>query len=302
MQFSKYHVVAFVLIMTLVGCSNGSDSTNKTSKPTAVKQSEAPASPSTAKLATAAPKKDTALTGTVIETFDSGGYTYIQIDNGQGKIWAAITATPVKVGQDISLINGPVMKNFHSRTLDRTFTEIVFSGGISGQQGAAHGNAATTTATNPHTATPAKANNEASFMKALTSGQENKASTAIDPALATGGSTKAIVNYQELTIPKAKDGFTVAEIFTQAAKLNGKVVKIRGKIVKVSPKIMGTNWYHIQDGSGDPMHNTHDLVVTSSQLADKDDIVVVEGTVAAKKDFGAGYFYEAIIEQAKFTK
>jgi len=107
-----------------------------------------------------------------------------------------------------------------------------------------------------------------------------------------------VVNYQEIKIDKVVGGYTVSEIFSQAAELNGKTVKLRGKVVKFSPNIMGSNWLHLQDGSGDPMHNTHDLVVTTEQKAAVDDVVVVEGVMTAKKDFGAGYFYEAIIEKA----
>jgi phosphopantetheine adenylyltransferase len=65
---------------------------------------------------------------------------------------------------------------------------------------------------------------------------------------------------------------------------------------------MGKNWIHLQDGSGDPMKNTHDLVVTTSETAAKDAVVVVEGVLSKDKDFGAGYRYQAIIEDAKISK
>ena len=50
------------------------------------------------------------------------------------------------------------------------------------------------------------------------------------------------------------------------------------------------------------MKNTHDLVVTTAEKADKDAVVVVEGVLNKDKDFGAGYRYEAIIEDAKISK
>ena len=65
---------------------------------------------------------------------------------------------------------------------------------------------------------------------------------------------------------------------------------------------MGKNWHHIQDGTGDPTNNTHDLVVTSSAIVEKGTIISFEGVLAADKDFGAGYRYDVIIEDAGVVK
>jgi hypothetical protein len=73
--------------------------------------------------------------------------------------------------------------------------------------------------------------------------------------------------------------------------------------MKVSPRIMGRNWIHLQDGTGNPDNKTHDLVVTTSQDPDADwDIITVEGVLAANKDFGSGYTYDAIIEDANIKQ
>ena len=77
---------------------------------------------------------------------------------------------------------------------------------------------------------------------------------------------------------------------------------MKGKVVKFSPSIMGRNWIHLQDGTGDPMKNSHDLVVTSEATVETGQVVVAEGTLAAEKDFGAGYKYDAIIEQATVSQ
>ena len=118
------------------------------------------------------------------------------------------------------------------------------------------------------------------------------------------GSGKAVVPFVELKIAKAsgENGCTVADVFSKAASLNGKKVKIKGQVVKVSPQIMGKNWLHIQDGTGDPLKNTHDLVVTTMGKAEKGDIVTVEGVLAADKDFGAGYKYAVIVEDVAITR
>jgi hypothetical protein len=62
---------------------------------------------------------------------------------------------------------------------------------------------------------------------------------------------------------------------------------------------MNRNWIHIQDGTG--TGETADLTITSDQPAKVGDTIIIEGTVATDKDFGAGYFYEVIIENAKIT-
>jgi membrane-bound ClpP family serine protease len=70
------------------------------------------------------------LKGTVVETMDSGGYTYLCVKNAGEKVWAAIPKTEIKVGQEVTLIPGMTMKNFTSKTLNRTFDAIVFSRGL----------------------------------------------------------------------------------------------------------------------------------------------------------------------------
>ena len=107
--------------------------------------------------------------------------------------------------------------------------------------------------------------------------------------------------FAEVKVDKAvgDNAYTVQEIFAKSKELAGKIVRVRGKVVKYNPAIMGRNWIHIQDGSGDPLKNTHDLVATSTEKATVGDVVTVEGKLTANKDFGAGYTYDAIIEEAK---
>jgi hypothetical protein len=94
----------------------------------------------------------------------------------------------------------------------------------------------------------------------------------------------------------------VEEIFGKAKRLAGKKVQVHGKVVKFSPMIMGKNWIHLQDGTGNPMQNSHDLVITTTETVEVDNIITIEGILAAEKDFGAGYKYAAIIEDASIVK
>ncbi len=107
-----------------------------------------------------------------------------------------------------------------------------------------------------------------------------------------------------IKIAKAEgpDAYTVSEAYAQGAKLAGKTVSVRGKVVKVSLDIMGLNWVHLQDGSGDAKAGTHDLVVTTKETAKVGETVTARGTLAKDKDFGYGYKYSVLLEKASFKR
>ena len=104
----------------------------------------------------------------------------------------------------------------------------------------------------------------------------------------------------DLNIKPLPDGQTIAQIYMEKDVLKGKSVKVKGKVVKYNPDIMNRNWIHIQDGTGN--ENNYDLLVTSNDKTKIGDVIVAEGTLALDKDFGAGYAYKVLIENAKITK
>jgi hypothetical protein len=69
------------------------------------------------------------LSGKVVETMDAGGYTYINLEKNGKQTWAAVPAMKVTVGEEIELQPGAVMKNFTSKSINKTFERVVFSGG-----------------------------------------------------------------------------------------------------------------------------------------------------------------------------
>ena len=81
-------------------------------------------------LAVGAASGQQSLSGKVVETMDSGGYTYVLVDNGGAQTWAAMPVTKVSVGQQVTLQPGVMMSDFTSRTLNRTFDTIMFCGGL----------------------------------------------------------------------------------------------------------------------------------------------------------------------------
>ena len=88
----------------------------------------------------------------------------------------------------------------------------------------------------------------------------------------------------------------------RAAQLCPRAVFLRPRMDRyreVSRQIMGKNWLHLQDGTGNPMKNQHDLVVTTLEEPKEGEVVTIEGVLAADRDFGAGYKYAVIVEDAK---
>jgi hypothetical protein len=102
-------------------------------------------------------------------------------------------------------------------------------------------------------------------------------------------------------IKPAKDGKTVQQIVDGKADLEGKTVTVRGRIVKYNGGILGKNWLHIRDGSGSADKADNDLTVTTATDAKVGDTVLVTGKVTLNKDFGAGYKYAIILDDAQVT-
>jgi hypothetical protein len=102
-------------------------------------------------------------------------------------------------------------------------------------------------------------------------------------------------------IGKAENGKTVAEIFSGSSDLADQRVAVRGKVVKKNDGIMGRNWLHLRDGSKNADGSDADLTVTSQQTATVGDVVLAEGKVTTDKDFGFGYHYDVLLEDAKIT-
>jgi hypothetical protein len=124
--------------------------------------------------------------------------------------------------------------------------------------------------------------------------------------MASGGSegAKPPSSTEKIAVEKAKgaDACNVSEAYGNAAKLDKKTVVVRGKVVKISKGIMGKNWVHLRDGSGDAGKGTNDLVVTTQDLPKVGDVVTAKGTLHKDKDFGAGYKYQVIVEEATVKK
>ncbi len=243
--------IALFSLTLLAGC--GQD--KSVSKPAAAKPS--------VQTASAVPQADPGKSGTVLETMDTAGYTYVQVDTGKEKFWAAAPQLAVKIGDAVVVPEGMPMPDYHSKTLDRTFDMVYFVPSI------------------------------------FVDGAENLiGDMPAEPAPIHRGKTVVETTDVDLSgITPAEGGQTIADLFAGKADLAGKPVKIRGRVVKFSPEIMGKNWVHLQDGTG--AAGTNDLTVTTSAIVKKGDTVIISGVLVVDKDFGYGYAYDVIIEDAE---
>ena len=122
-------------------------------------------------------------------------------------------------------------------------------------------------------------------------------STGLGVRLVMGG---LYVDHRTVALDDAMRTY-LRETWGRVSALSGQPVSLRGKVVKFNANILGTNWLHIQDGSGSAADASNDLTVTSAAQAAVGDTVVVTGNVALDKDFGSGYSYPVLVEDASLT-
>ncbi len=188
------------------------------------------------------PVPDGMLRGTVLETLNAGGYTYVFIETDQDQRWVAVPKTAVLVDDVVLTQQGMAMTNFESKTLNRTFEVVYFSGGLQN----------------------------------LTAPE--------------------VVEVAQLT-----PGEDIAYVYANQDALAGQSISLRGEVVKFNANILGTNFIHIQDGSGDVADGSNDLTVTSTAVTAVGETVVVTGTVIKNKDFGYGYEFPVLVENASIS-
>jgi len=258
--------VSLVLLATAVaGCGS------KNSEPAKVPLSQEVA---------AAPAGD-GLTGKVLEHQDASPYLYLKIQTSKGDVWAAVPEAKIADGAVVTVYGPMLMTNFESKTLKRKFDEVYFgtltpSEGMGGAAGAAGAAGAP--------------------------GAAGAAGAAGDNPHAGVSKPSAPVEVGKVERATGPGALTVAEAWAQKGSLAGKTISIRGKVVKFNGGVMGKNWIHLQDGSGDAAKGTNDITVTSMDAAAVGQTVSIKGIVRTNMDFGAGYSYAIIVEEAKVVR
>lgn len=201
------------------------------------------------------------LRGKLLETQNVDGYTYLRLKTLTGEAWAAVPTATLKLGADVMVENAAVMSNFESKTLKRTFPTIAF-GTLAG--------------------VPKKSWDVAEISAAHAGLPKQADLENIKVTKATGANAR-----------------TVAELVTHAADNKDKAIVVSGKVVKFNGGIMGKNWVHLRDGTGAAADSSNDVLITTQDIAKVGDVVTVSGVVRTNKDFGSGYAYKVIVEDAK---
>ncbi len=127
-------------------------------------------------------------------------------------------------------------------------------------------------------------------------GLEGGASSAMD--MMSGSSQGSSLNVEKLktSVEPVEGTISIGEIFADPGKFGGQIIRVKGEVAKYNPAIMERNWIHIQDGT--EFDGKYDLTVTSSESFEVGQVVNLQGVLALNRDFGYGYSYEVILENA----
>ncbi len=211
--------------------------------------------------------------GKVLEVQGTMGYKYLKVDENGTQHWVAIANAPVAVGDRIGYDKRTIMHDFESKSLGKTFKEIIFASDLYLHQ---------------------KVQRPQSMKAMLGLGSEY-------PHKNMGRGMSPDDNEKPAKPFVKKDTYTVEEVHMWRKSLKGQPVSIEGTIFKVSHQIMKRDWVHLGDGTGNEKKLTDDLVFTSDSTTVKaGDRVIATGTVVVNKDFGYGYFYKVLIQDATF--
>ncbi len=192
--------------------------------------------------------------GVIKDVIHGGGYTYLEIEDAKKSYWIAVEGVDIPKGLEVRFQEEMRAKDFHSKSLNRTFDELMF----------------------------------ASNLQYRTNVSEK-------------GNLELITAVVERSPYQKEGSMSVKEVLQKRPTLSGKSVSVSGKVVKASQNIMGRNWVHIQDGTGEG-GEVGRVVFTSKELPKVGDIVTASGIVAIDKDFGSGYIYKIIVENATFRQ
>jgi hypothetical protein len=203
------------------------------------------------------------------QSINTGSYTYVLASENSADIWIAIPLTDIKVGETYYYQGGMIMTNFKSKELNRTFDKIMFLEGLSDDKD--------NLITEP-----------VSEKKDFKKGERHI-------NINTSNLKKIDVN-----IKTANSVVTISELYIRPNQFSEKKVKVSGIVTKFSADIMNKNWVHLQDGT--EYEDDFDLTITTSAIVEQGDTVTFEGKIAINKDFGYGYFYKVIMEDATIVK
>lgn len=203
----------------------------------------------------------------VLEVLPTDKYVYLRVEEeGEEEYWIATRKQDVKLGQNYFYRGGLLKTQFESKEYNRVFDRVYL---VSNIVPANHSQTASQTNT--------------------TRSEDN---TNLD---SKSSESKAVSLVSE---EARKSSISISELVNNSASYEGKMVVLSGTVSKVNPNIMGRNWIHLKDGSMDE----YDLVITSSIAIPEGHEVSLKGTVTLNRDFGAGYSYDILVENAELFR
>jgi len=200
-------------------------------------------------------------------------YSYIRVLEDGIEKWIAAPTTVVEIGGTYYFGKTMEMQNFESKDLNKTFETVYFVEKISTTEA----DAKLPLTQNLHPL-PVVTNNQTSSPEA----------------------TKPSIEKKDVKIEASENTISIAELFKNREKYNNEIVRLKGEVTKYNPAIMNVNWFHVQDGTA--FNGEFDLTATTTAEVKLGDVVSFEGKVILNKDFGAGYVYDIMIENATIIK
>ncbi len=199
----------------------------------------------------------------VTQTTPATRYSVMEVKEKDANYWISTSPIQVKIGDTLYYTDALKQMNFEVKELDKTFDELYLVTDI-----------ATTL--------------------------ENKVQ-APHGEMIQHPNTKTGFN-SDIKIETPEGGVSVADIYAKADELVGQKVKLKGKVIKFNEAILGKNWIHIQDGSGNEANSNFDMTLTTTGKANVGDVIVIEGILQKDVDFGSGYKYDLIIQEASILE
>lgn len=190
-------------------------------------------------------------------------YTYLEVEEDGEEYWIAVGKIEAEKGERYYYTGGLLKRNFYSRDFDRNFETIYLVSRITPARGAS---------------------------------RENGGS-ALDQAMSKMNQPQI----KEVEVEVPADAVALDDLFSDPAKYEGQTIQVRGQVMKVNNQIMNRNWVHLQDGStmeGEKI----DLTVTTDVMIPVGAVVTMQGVIALNQDFGAGYRYDIIMQEASLSE
>jgi hypothetical protein len=204
----------------------------------------------------------------VREVIQTTSYTYLRVEKNNQEQWIAISKQDINEGDIVYYEEGLEMTNFESAELHRTFESVYFVMDISDQP-IKHG---------------------------MPGGKSGGGHSDMGGGMEGNQPQKPVISKLDIQIEQPQGGTAIRDLYAKRDTYSGKMVTVRGQVTKVNSGIMGKNWVHLQDGTADG--DNYDLTITTDDEPVMGEIVTYSGTLSLEKDFGYGYSYALLLEEA----